>query len=432
MTLPPAGAPVLPERTRTWLANPALAPLWGQVRDRLERNRLAATGTITVELDEDGAGRLERLLGRRVTPGAVRVRLEALDESLRSSAAAAGLVAVTSALGGPLIDRTAAREERDAAWSAVWAELDAGLAAAGLIAAGWAPTFTEGVRRSGLLTRAGAAAARSAVGVATATLAELAEDTPLTGAAEMVEPRWELAELAGRTTGDAHGLDDGHLAAALLLRAVAAATGEPAPSTPAERRALWERVGVTTDQVSGTVLVWGLRPPGPGPWAAMMRERADQGLPTHLTLYELRAAVEAPTTAGERVFACENPQVLQAAARAGATGPLICFSGNPASAGLLLLARLVEAGARVHYHGDFDWAGIRIAARLTRRGASLWRMNADDYAAAVAELPADGRLTLTGSPSPTPWDERLALAMSLEQIAVHEEMLLTNLLDDLR
>jgi uncharacterized protein (TIGR02679 family) len=427
------GGVQLPERARGFLEHPGLGPLWDRVRDRLEHNGLAASGTITVELREDGAERLERLLSRRLTAGRVRVDLAGLDAALRSSAAAAGLVAVTAALGGPLVDRAAARAQRDATWSAVWAELDGGLAAAGLAAAPWVPAFTDGVRRSGVLTRAGADAARTAVGRAAATLAELAEGTPLTGEAELPEPRWELAELAGRTTGDAHGLDDGRLAAALLLRAVAAAAGEPAPATPAERRALWERVGVTADQVSGTVLVWGLRPPGAGPWAAAMRQRAELGLPTHLTLYELRAvAGEAPAVAGQRVFACENPQVLQAAARVGATAPLICFSGNPASAGLLLLARLVDAGADVPYHGDFDWAGIRIAARLARRGAGLWRMGADDYEAAVADLPADGRLTLTGSTTLTPWDERLAIAMSREQIAVHEEMLLTPLLDDLR
>jgi uncharacterized protein (TIGR02679 family) len=294
------------------------------------------------------------------------------------------------------------------------------------------PVFTEGLRRSGLFTRAGVVAAQVAVGHAVTALAEVARGSVLAGAEQEAEPCWELAELAGTVAGDAHGLDDGRLAGALVLRAVAAAAGEPVPSSAAERRALWERAGVTTDQVSGTALVWGLRPPGPGRWAAMMRERAALGLVTHLTLQELRAVTGEPVVAtGQRVFACENPQVLQAAARAGVAAPLVCFAGNPASAGLLLLGRLVDGGAQVTYHGDFDWPGVRIAARLLRRGANPWRMSAGDYLDAAAALPADARLTLSGTPVDTPWDAELAAAMRQHDLAVHEESLLPTLLADL-
>jgi len=62
------------------------------------------------------------------------------------------------------------------------------------------------------------------------------------------------------------------------------------------------------------------------------------------------------------VHACENPQVLQAAPRAGAAGALLCFAGNPSSAGLLLLERLVASGTQVAYHGDFDWRESRSRA----------------------------------------------------------------------
>lgn len=103
------GGVQLPERARGFLEHPGLGPLWDRVRDRLEHNGLAASGTITVELGEDGAERLERLLSRRLTAGRVRVDLAGLDAALRSSAAAAGLVAVTAALGGPLVDRAVAR-----------------------------------------------------------------------------------------------------------------------------------------------------------------------------------------------------------------------------------------------------------------------------------------------------------------------------------
>jgi uncharacterized protein (TIGR02679 family) len=163
-----------------------------------------------------------------------------------------------------------------------------------------------------------------------------------------------------------------------------------------------------------------------------MRNRADLGLVTHLTVQELRVvAGQALALAGQRIHACENPQVLQAAARAGKADPLVCFAGNPATAGLQLLTRLIGDGAEVAYHGDFDWPGIRITGRLLQRGAVLWRMGARDYADAVQQLPAASRLDLSGPPADTPWDPGLAARMRRAGTAVHEESLLTTLLEDL-
>ncbi|MEW9554090.1 TIGR02679 family protein [Nonomuraea sp. NPDC050783] len=423
----------LPERTRRYLADPCLTPLWAAARTKLERGRLAVTGTVTVTLDEDGAGKLAGLLGKPVTAGRARVSLTTLDQALRKSAAAAGLVTVVEQLtGGELVDRAAAREKTRASWAGIWQQLDAALGAAGLAGADWTPVFVEGVRRSGMLTRAGVDAATTVVPQFAAVLRECAA----AGAFEAtVVPHadWELAELAGRCLGDAHGLDDGKLTASLLLRAAAAAFGIATPETAEERCNLWTRLGVTPDLVSGTALVLNLSPPGPGPWPEMMRARTDMGLMTHLTLHELRGAATGVrlATPGTQVFACENPQVLQAAARAGVSVPMLCLAGNPSLAGWQTLRRLVHDGARVLYHGDFDWPGVAIATRLFAVGAEPWRMRTGDYLAAVATLPPDSVLTLTGTPAPTPWEPNLTEAMRRQNLAIHEETLMPILLTDL-
>lgn len=434
MTTPAAG-PRLPDELRRYLADDSLASLWRALRERLERNGLRVAGQVKVLLDERGAERLGGLLATPPRSGEVKVQLPALDEALRKSAAAAGLVTVTGMLtGGPLADRRADRAARAESWGQVWEALDAELAVAGLAEAPWTPAFIEAVRRSGLLTRAGIEAARTSVQHAAVTLGELAPQGSLTEPAGDAEPRWELAELAGRCTGDAHGLDDGRLVGALVLRAAAVALDERIPDSPAARRALWARLGVVTDLVSGTVLAWGLRPTGPGRWAEMMRDRADLQLVTHLTLHELRGAADgtALAPAGQPVHACENPQILQAAARADCHGPLVCFSGNPASAGWLLLRGLLEAGADVLYHGDFDWPGMAIAGRVMAAGAVPWRLGAADYDEAITTLKAESRLALTGSPVATPWDTTLAAKMRDAGLAIHEESLLQVLLGDLR
>jgi uncharacterized protein (TIGR02679 family) len=408
----------LPAELRAYLSAPSLQALWPALRDRLERSGHAIRGVVTVDLDDDGADQLSGLLGRPVRAGPTQVKLAALDVALRSSPAERGLVAVVAELtGGPLRDRPAERNQVHARREELWDELDRLLAGHGLAGQDWTRAWTEWLHRGGALTRLPADQASQALAIAAGTLARVL-DAAL--------PPTAIAELASGVTGDAHGLDDGAPATALILRGLALALDVPPPTSAAERRLLWQRVGVSTDEISGTVITCGLRPPGTGRWAAMMRERAGLGLITHLTVHELRRAGELTRT-GEIIHACENPQVLQRLAAAGVERPVACMSGNPAAAGTALLGRTV-----VRYHGDFDWPGIAIARRVFDRGARPWRFGRADYADAVDCLPADSRLGLSGRAEATPWDEGLCAAMTAADVAVHEEAIVSLLLADLR
>jgi uncharacterized protein (TIGR02679 family) len=339
---------------------------------------LHIVGTLTLDLDGAAADRLSGLLGRPLEPGTGRrIKLAELDTALRHSAAGQGLISILEILDGrPLTDRAAARQDTQAQWARVWQRLDAELATSGLADATWVPEWIAGLRRTGVLTRAGIDAATRALTHAVAALGILLRRPtaePPTGT--------ELAALATRVTGNAHGLDDTSLASVVLLRAAAHVLGQPAPESAADRRDLWQAVGVATDSVSGTVLSWRLRPPGTERWARMMRDRADLGLITHLTLHELNqiGPIEFALP-GQTVSVCENPQMLQAAAHAGTELPLLCLSGNPATVGTRLLGALIAAG----------------------------------------------------NPVPTTWDPALAAAMSARGLAVHEEFVLPDLLADLR
>jgi uncharacterized protein (TIGR02679 family) len=425
----------IPLSSRTYLARPSLAPLWLALRKRLENNELTVRGSVVVELDYESAEDLSGLLGRVLGPGRRSVSLPELDAALRSSAVAQGLVTVVAELtGGPLLDRKAASRARRVEKLGLWTTWEAAVAESGLGAAPWLSRWQEGVRRAGLLSRAGDGAG-GVIHRTVAVLQMLAATIPLgdrnadaVAEAWPATPSFELAELASRACADAHALDDGQLTAALVLRALAAASGEDIPRTPAARRELWAMAGVTPDAVSGTVLAWSVRPPGEHPWAKAMRARSDLGVVTHVTLQEWHAAADCMWAApGGQVFVCENPQVLQAAARAGSTSPLLCTSGNPATVAIKVLDRLVAGGVTVRYHGDFDTAGVRIAGRLFDRGALPWRYAAEDYLATVA----NAQLPLTGAVPETPWCPDLAKAMQCHQVAVHEEAQLDTLLADL-
>jgi uncharacterized protein (TIGR02679 family) len=403
------GAPLWAE-----LRDPALQPVWVVVRRQLERTGLQPVGSVEVLVDDAGADLLGGVLGRRLLPGRRRLPLADLDAALRRSPAATALVDVVTELGGPLRNRPAekaAAADRRQAIEDVWDTL---LAGAGLAGAPWVSRWAAGLRADGLLT----SASRESLPVAVAAIARVLS-APATRT---------LGELAALVAGDAHALDAGRRAGTIALRGLAAERSEPAPTTADERTRLWGQVGVRTDDVSGTALVLGWRPPGSSRWAGMMRERAELGLVTHLTLRELQTTSGPWARPGAVVHACENPQVVQAAAARAVPGPLVCLQGNPSAAGALLIERLLENGARVQYHGDFDWPGLAIAGRLLARGVHPWRLTAADYRAA---LPAGAGVPLTGAEIPTPWDPPLQDALREHARAVHEEAVLDVLLADL-
>jgi uncharacterized protein (TIGR02679 family) len=110
---------------------------------------------------------------------------------------------------------------------------------------------------------------------------------------------------------------------------------------------------------------------------------------------------------------------------------MICTDGMPAAAQRTLLSQIVRAGARLRYHGDFDWPGLRIAHHVIREYAARpWRFGASDYAAAVQAAARPG-LILEGSPVVPSWDEELGTLMQAHQLSIAEESVAELLLQDL-
>ena len=241
-------------------------------------------------------------------------------------------------------------------------------------------------------------------------------------------------EIATAATGSAHGLDDGTWLARLVQRGIALAHGAEFPENAAGRRALWRLVGVAPDEVSSTVLVLGLRPRSVGWRERALRDRADNHAETHLTLRDLRD-LELPLVPGTLIRICENPRVLEAAADAACTQPLVCTSGSASTAVLTLLDALAATGCSFAYHGDFDWPGIALANRIMHRyDAAPWRLQAEDYERLAANTQAQGipHLPLSGLPVEADWDSDLTPAMEALSIALHEEATLDSLVNDLR
>jgi uncharacterized protein (TIGR02679 family) len=256
-----------------------------------------------------------------------------------------------------------------------------------------------------------------------------------------------LPVLAARTVGDAHALDADQPVGKLAF----AATEQWACSLSADseglrtlpkaerRRAQWTELGVSLDELSSRVLTLGVpgNPAGPGSLGPLLAVAREYGEPLALTLRQVRqggagADPDPWGIGGGEVFVCENPAVLEAAARqlGPRCPPLICVEGHLSVACRAMLRALREHGASFRYHGDFDWGGVRIANSVVDLiDATMWRYSHQDYLNAVDR--GYGVPLNTGEPCDASWDPRLRAAIATRAIRVEEEHILPDLLADL-
>lgn len=403
-------------RVPPWVADPALGDVWRAVARRLERSGRVATGVVRVPVEDPAARRaVAGLLGRPVPARWATVDLAELDADLRGRAGLS-LLHVVEVLVGPVRDRAAERAAREAARrQPVEDVLDHWRSRPELSGDAWVPGWAEALAADGTVLK------RNVTGADLAAALDLVQAL---AAGQFAGRR--RTEVAAQVLGDAHGLDEGRLVTALVVRALAARRGGPAPDTATGRRDLWEDVGVSVDRVSTSCLVVGVVPDDEVPAAGRDRwiAAADAGGPVHVTGWDLdRTSGWRPHRPGSDVLVTENPTVLEAFARHRPGVPVVCVNGHPRAVVIDVLGRLT--GAALRYHGDFDVAGLHITNRLV--GACRvepWAMTRSDYdAAALPTMPP-----LTGPVPPTPWDPSLATGMSEVGVAVHEEVVLDDLL----
>jgi uncharacterized protein (TIGR02679 family) len=354
----------------------------------------------------------------------IKIDIASLDAAMRDAGVADSLYDALEQLDGPIEHRASARAEAQARWSVV-----AGMCRHPHLAAYLRAPAAFGLLKR--LTRQDHAVAWRLIERAEAVLCRL----PAAGL-----PR---AQLAAETLGNAHALDDGQPTATLILAVwrrpqeqgeeEATAPGdadEDADNVRGERsREIWARAGVLVNELARPALFLNLpvQPSQAGPWTAL-------GEPGYLSLRRLLRTPPAWHVAERTVFICENPNLIAIAAdRLGTRcAPLVCTEGMPAAAQRTLLSQLAQAGARLHYHGDFDWPGVRIANHVMRTCAAVpWRLEADDYENAASCAPHRQR-DLDGVCIAASWDCALAPAMQRRGLAIAEEAVAESLLKDLQ
>jgi uncharacterized protein (TIGR02679 family) len=398
-------------RLEKLLGGTELGALRQRLRARYERG-ISRDEFILTNLRSHERRALTGLLGRRIlAAGSMRLRRSELDTALAHAGIAPTLRDALEFLDGPVLDRPAERAARAQSWHAAF-------------------SLTEEPRLVALLADVSGAALVKRLSGSDAAHAQLLLAQAARVLTRLPGRGVSLAQLAAQVLGDSHGLDNGRALATIVLRACAAdpsiddieAAGLQDADESARER--WARLGVTVNELALPALCLNL-PVTPTDLAQA------PGEPLHLSLRRLLRRPPAWAVAGRDVFVCENPNIVAIAAdRLGsACAPLVCTDGMPSAAPQTLLAQLAAAGARLRYHGDFDWPGLTIGNFVMREfGAEPWRFGEVDYRAAAT---GQGIALRSGKPVVAQWDAGLAAAMADRGVAVHEEGVAEILMGDL-
>ena len=403
--------PIDGDRLQKLLGGPGLSKLRLRLRARYERGTTRDEFILTT-LGADERRALAGLLGRRtLAADSMRLRRSEIDAALSRAGIASTLRDALEFLDGPVLDRRAERAAREQSWDAAFSSVEEPRLV----------VLLADVAGAALVKRlSGSNAQRAAALLAQA--ARVLTRLPGRGIS--------LAQLAADVLGDSHGLDHGRAVATIVLRTCAAAPSidaiEAAGLQNADEsfRERWARLGVTVNELALPALCLNL----PIMSADFTHPK---GEPLHLSLRRLLRRPPAWAVAHREVFVCENSNVVAIAAdRLGpACAPLICTDGMPSAAPQTLLAQLGAAGARLRYHGDFDWAGLVIGNFVMREfEAEPWRFGKEDYLSATVE---NSLALRSGAPVVAQWDPGLAAAMAGRGVAIHEEGVAEVLIADL-
>lgn len=404
-------------RLRATLGHPDLSWLVERIRQRLERGG-DLRGAITLPdatLQQREA--VDRLFGRRSSRGAaLTVQLAALESTLRHAELCEDLRTAVEALTGTIVNRRNERVNLEQQWAHLFEDATHRVAPRQELQRWLEQLRTKGILRR--LAHGNLVTARNLLDNAMKMVLQF----PVHGV--------PLAEFAAGTAGDSHALDVGRPLGALVVRAAALIGGIDIPTNAEGRRDAWAGVGVLCDELSAPVLVLNLRGDARTMTGRALRLHAEHGEPYRLSIRQLLRDPPAfeIDTVGRVVHVCENPTVVAAAAyRLGARSvPIVCIEGQPKTAARLLLDQLAAANIELRYHGDFDWDGIRIANLVMKRHRALpWRFSTECYRAVFGGVP------LKGSPVAASWDAGLLKEMTERNLAIHEELVLAELIHDL-
>ena len=202
----------------SFLADPALSPLWRAVAAALDRNGLGWRGRLTLpDLTPEGRRRLGILVDARISATRRTVSLDGVAAGVERLTGAA-LVDVLERLGHPPTGRKEEAQASRHARTQRRAALDAA-AAAYLGSSAWVTAWRDAAWTDGLFAR------RTADEVTTAVI-QVGQVLACAGSGR------SRTEVAAQLFGNAHALDTSTRLATLVTRALTPATARPTSAVP--------------------------------------------------------------------------------------------------------------------------------------------------------------------------------------------------------
>jgi len=148
------------------------------------------------------------------------------------------------------------------------------------------------------------------------------------------------------------------------------------------------KVGLIRDEISNSTMVYGIQ-------AKKKNGEAHRGLegfclekePVQLSLLTV-SELDQVWCYTNRIYVVENPSIFASIIKvADEKCSVLCVSGQPCLASLVLLDKIVQHGVTIYYSGDCDPEGLRIADRLKQRygkNLELWLMDEKYYVQSIS------------------------------------------------
>lgn len=403
-------------RLHRLLGSPDLAQLRQRLRRRFEDEDNLPTQVRLLNLVPHERTALAALTGAATrATNSFTLDVPTVDAMLVDAGLASSLRDALEKLDGQIVNRAALTDEQRAGWAAVFE----GVSNQSL------SSWLTSTQNRGLVKRH--SGTRTQVAAQLLSRVELVlKFLPANGMTR--------SQLAAVVLGDAHALDSGRPESSVVLAVLrhARRAGDEEQDIEEDRRETWATAGVLVNELARPALFLNL-PVIPNEQSAWRHHLGPLGEPDFISLRKLLRSMPAWNVTERDVFVCENPNIVAIAAdRLGHDcAPLVCTDGMPGAAQRTLLSQLAAAGARLWYHGDFDWPGIGIANLVIREhSARPWRMSADDYVSATETVAT--RVSLTGTVVAASWDDELSAQMMALDVRVAEEALAARILIDLQ
>ena len=251
----------------------------------------------------------------------------------------------------------------------------------------------------------------------------------------------QLAVLSAEITGNSHYFDFENSQGKLLLYAIAFYREKADFRTVEDRLWLYNSFGIETNNISGTVAVFGIRffDDG-GKEQTYLNGFADAKEPLLLCDRNMKSIIRCQSK-NHIVYAVENPSVFSILAdyfsETATDCGIICTFGQIKAVGMKLIGKLIENDCTIHYAGDFDPEGLQIAdkliAKFPKGKVIAWRMAVTDYIRIKknTDILNTRRLSLLDKIT----DESLcetAVLIKKEKVSAYQELLVETMIEDIR